>query len=114
MSAVVFVAILVLVATQWPPLESADHRVAARLNALVSGHPVAVTVIKAVTTLGTTPVLVGVLAAAAIFLAIRRRWRLVLFLAASAAGTFILDPVLKDLVGRLSPGGRPSDRARPR
>jgi undecaprenyl-diphosphatase len=102
-SAVVFVAILVLVATQWPPLESADHRIAARLNALVSGHPVAVTVIKAVTTLGTTPVLIGVLVAAAIFLAIRRRWRLLLFLAASAAGTFILDPVLKDLVGRLRP-----------
>jgi undecaprenyl-diphosphatase len=102
-SAVVFVVLLVLVASQWPPLESVDHRTAARLNDLVSGHPAVVAVIKAVTTLGSTPVLAGVVALALLYLAIRREWRLALFLIASAVGGFIIDPVLKDLVGRLRP-----------
>ncbi len=98
-----FVVLLVLVLLRWPPLESADHDVADRLNALVAGHPALITVIKAVTDLGSTPVLAGIVAAAAVFLAIRRRWRLLLFLLASVAGSFVLDPVLKDLVGRLRP-----------
>jgi undecaprenyl-diphosphatase len=102
-AAAVFVLLLVLVATRWPPLESVDHKTAAGLNSLVSGHPVIIAVIRAITTAGSTPILVAVLAVAALYLAIRRKWRLVLFLAASAAGGFTLDPVLKDLVGRLRP-----------
>src|SRR5215472_1212849 len=41
--------------------------------------------------------------AAAAVLAIRKRWRLVCYLLASAAGTLVLDPVLKSLAGRLRP-----------
>ncbi len=102
-SAAVFAVLLAAVVIRWSPLESVDHSAAARLNSLVSGHRPIVTVIKAITTLGTTPVLVGVLVLAGLYLAIRREWKLVLFLVVSAAGTFVLDPVLKDLVGRLRP-----------
>jgi undecaprenyl-diphosphatase len=102
-ASLIFVVLLVLVLLRWPPLESADHDVADRLNALVTGHPALITVIKAVTSLGSTPVLSGIVAAAAVFLAIQRRWRLLLFLLASVPGSFVLDPVLKDLAGRLRP-----------
>jgi undecaprenyl-diphosphatase len=102
-AALVFAVLLVLVVVKSPPLESVDHDAASNLNSLVAGHPVLIAVIKVVTSLGSTPVLVGVVAAAAIFLAIRRRWRLLLFLLVSVGGAFVLDPVLKDLVGRLRP-----------
>ena len=102
-TSLLFAVLLVLVLLRWPPLESADHDAATGLNALVANHPVLITVIKAVTSLGSTPVLVGVVALAAIFLAIRRSWRLLLFLAVSVTGAFVLDPVLKDLVGRIRP-----------
>ncbi|HET7015449.1 MAG TPA: phosphatase PAP2 family protein [Streptosporangiaceae bacterium] len=101
--AAVAAVLLAAVAARWRPLESADHDTAARLNSLVSGHPVLVTLIRSITMAGNTPTLVGVLALATLFLAIRREWRLSLFLIASAAGGFILDPVLKNLVGRLRP-----------
>jgi undecaprenyl-diphosphatase len=102
-AALVFTVLLVLVLIRFRPLDAADRDAANALNSLVSGHPVLITVIKAVTDLGSTPVLVGVVAAAAIFLAIRRRWRLLLFGLVSVTGAFVLDPVLKDLVGRLRP-----------
>jgi undecaprenyl-diphosphatase len=102
-ASLVFAVLLALIALRSPPLESADHDAAASLNSFVSGHPVLISVVKAVTSLGSTPVLAGVVALAAIFLAIRRRCRLLGFLLASVAGSFVLDPVLKDLVGRLRP-----------
>jgi undecaprenyl-diphosphatase len=102
-AALVFAVLLVLVLIRFRPLDAADRDAANALNSLVSGHPVLITVIKAVTDLGSTPVLVGVVAAAAIFLAIRRSWRLLLFGLVSVTGGFVLDPVLKDLVGRLRP-----------
>ena len=45
-------------------------------------------------------VVVGVAAA---ILAIRKRWRLAVYLLVTAAGALVLDPVLKSLVGRLRP-----------
>jgi undecaprenyl-diphosphatase len=102
-AALVFAILLVLVRLQWAPLESADHGAAAHLNSLVAGHAALVTVIKAVTWLGSDGVLWTVIAIAAIILAFRRRWRLVIYLLVTGAGALVLDPILKSLVGRLRP-----------
>lgn len=102
-AALVFTVLLALVLLRWHPLQSADQAVASHLTALVAGHPTAITVIKAVTTLGNSAVLAGVVAAATIFLLIRRRWLLALYLVATAAGAFVLVPVAKATVGRLRP-----------
>ncbi len=102
-AAFVFGLLLVLVRLRWAPLESADHGAAARLNSLVAGHPATVSVIKAVTRLGSSGVLWTLIGLAAVVLAIRRRWRLAIYLLVTAAGALTLDPVLKALVGRLRP-----------
>jgi undecaprenyl-diphosphatase len=73
-AAFVFALLLILVRLNWAPLESVDHGAAARLNSLVSGHPAVVSVIKAVTWLGSNGVLWTVTGLAAVALAIRRRW----------------------------------------
>ena len=62
-----------------------------------------VSVIKAVTWLGSNGVLWTVTGLAAVALAIRRRWRLAVYLLVAGAGALTLDPVLKSLVGRLRP-----------
>ncbi len=102
-AAVVFTVLLILVRLQWPPLESADHDAAARLNVLVAGDSTLVAVIKAVTWLGSDGVLWTVIGAAAVVLALRKRWRLAAYLLVTGAGALVLDPVLKSLVGRLRP-----------
>jgi undecaprenyl-diphosphatase len=102
-AALVFAIVLVLVRVQWAPLETADHGAAAHLNHLVAGHATIVSIVKAVTYLGSNAVLWTVIAAAAIILAIRKRWRLAIYLVVTGAGALVLDPVLKSLVGRLRP-----------
>ncbi len=102
-AAFLFVLLLILVRLQWAPLESADHRAAAGLNSLVAGHAAVVSVVKAVTWLGSSGVLWTVTGLAAVALAIRRRWRLAVYLLVAGAGALTLDPVLKSLVGRLRP-----------
>jgi undecaprenyl-diphosphatase len=102
-AAAVFVVLLLLVRLRWAPLESVDHGAAARINNLVAGNSVLVTVVKAVTWLGSDGVLWTVVGVAAAVLAIRKRWRLAVYLLVTAAGALVLDPVLKSLVGRLRP-----------
>jgi undecaprenyl-diphosphatase len=102
-AALVFALLLVLVRLRWAPLESADHGAATRLNSLVAGHSVVVSIVKAITWLGSGGVLWTLIAAAVIVLAIRRRWRLAIYLLVTGAGALVLDPVLKALVGRLRP-----------
>jgi undecaprenyl-diphosphatase len=102
-AAAVFAVLLVLVRVQWAPLESVDHGAAARINGLIAGHAMLVAVVKAITWLGSSGVLWTVIGAAAIVLAIRRRWRLAVYLLVAGAGALVLDPVLKSLVGRLRP-----------
>jgi undecaprenyl-diphosphatase len=102
-AALVFTVLLILVRLQWAPLESADHGAATDLNRLIAGDAMAVAVIKAVTWLGSDGVLWTVIAAATVILAIRRRWRLAVYLLVTGAGALVLDPVLKSLVGRLRP-----------
>ena len=102
-AAFVFALLLVLVRLQWSPLESADHGAAARLNSLVAGHTAVVSSVKAVTWLGSGGVLWTLIGIAVVVLAIRRRWRLAIYLLVTGAGELTLDPVLKALVGRLRP-----------
>jgi undecaprenyl-diphosphatase len=94
-AALLFALLLLLVRLQWAPLESADHHAAAWLNSLVAGYPAVVRVIKAVTWLGSSGVLWTLTGAAAVVLAIRRRWRLAIYLLVTGAGALTLDPVLK-------------------
>jgi membrane-associated phospholipid phosphatase len=102
-AAMVFAVLLILVRLQWAPLESVDHGGAVRLNRLMAGHSTLIAVVKAVTWLGSDGVLGTVIGAAAIVLALRRRWRLAIYLLITGAGALVLDPVLKSLVGRLRP-----------
>jgi undecaprenyl-diphosphatase len=102
-AAFLFALLIILVRLQWAPLESVDHRAAARLNSLVAGHSTAVSIVKAVTWLGSGGVLWTLTGTAVVMLAIRRRWRLAIYLLVAGAGALTLDPVLKALVGRLRP-----------
>jgi len=102
-AALTFAVLLTLVRLQWLPLESVDHGAAAGINRLVAGDRALVTVIKAVTWLGSTAVLCAIIGAAAVGLALRKRWRLAMYLLVTSAGALVLDPVLKSLVGRLRP-----------
>src|SRR5436190_3700497 len=102
-AALVFTILLIGVRLQWAPLESADHRAAADINSLIAGNATAVGVVKAVTWLGSSGVLWAVIAAATVILAIRRQWRLAVYLLVTGAGALVLDPILKSLVGRLRP-----------
>jgi len=102
-AALVFAILLILVRLQWTPLESVDHGGAARINSLVAGDAALITVVKAVTWLGSDGVLWTVIGVAAIVLALRKRWRLAIYLLVTGAGALVLDPILKSLVGRLRP-----------
>jgi undecaprenyl-diphosphatase len=102
-SALIFAVLLLLVRSKWSPLESVDHHAASAINNLVAGNSVLLAVVKAITFLGSHGVLWVVIGAAVLLLAIRRRWRLALYLLVTGAGALVLDPILKDLVGRLRP-----------
>src|SRR6202167_1906947 len=102
-AAFLFALLLLLVRLQWAPLESVDHRAATGLNSLVAGHPAVVSVVKAITWLGSSGVLWTLTGTASVLLAFRRRWRLVVYLLVTGAGVLTLNPVLKSLVGRLRP-----------
>src|SRR5215469_93439 len=88
-AAMVFAILLIAVRLQWAPLESADHRAAADINSLVAGHAAFVAVVKAVTFLGSNGVLWTVIVAATVILAVRRRWRLAVYLLVTGAGALI-------------------------
>jgi undecaprenyl-diphosphatase len=102
-AALFFGMLLLAVRVQWLPLESVDRGLAARLNAAVADHPLIVTVLKIITTLGSTGVLSWLVGIAALVLLVRKRPRLALYLLVTGAGALILDPTLKLAVGRLRP-----------
>ena len=102
-AALVFTVLLIGVRLQFSPLESVDHGAAADLNSATASNGSFVKALKAVTWLGSGGVLWTVIGAAAIILALRKRWRLAIYLLVTGAGALVLDPVLKSLVGRLRP-----------
>ena len=102
-AAAVFTLLLIFVRLRWAPLESADRTSAVDLNNMVARHGALISALNAVTALGSTAVLCIIVGLAVILLAIRRRWRLALYLLVAGAGALVLNPVLKSLVGRLRP-----------
>ena len=102
-AAAVFTLLLIFVRLRWAPLESVDRSSAVDLNNMVARHGALVSALNAVTALGGTAVLCILVGLAVILLAIRRRWRLALYLLVAGAGALVLNPVLKSLVGRLRP-----------
>src|SRR5690242_5061826 len=102
-AALLFTVLLILVRVQFSPLESVDHGAAADLNSATASHGIFVKALKAVTWLGSGGVLWTVIGASAVILALRKRWRLAIYLLVTGAGALVLDPVLKSLVGRLRP-----------
>ena len=103
LAALIFAVLLVLVRLKWAPLESADRSAADHVNNLVARQHVLVLILRYVTAAGSTLVLSLVTAAAALLLALRRRWELAAYLVVTGAGALVLSPVLKALVGRLRP-----------
>src|ERR1700729_4085548 len=99
-AALLFTLLLLLVRLRWAPLESADHGAATGLNSLIAGHPVAVSIAKAVTWLGSGGVLWTLTGAADGLPPSRRRGRAGARPGAQGAGR------------QAAPGGGAPDRVR--
>lgn len=103
LAGVAFAALLILVATAWPPLLAVDREVAAGLNRWVAARPLAAAVLRAVTELGGSPTAWFLLATTSAWLLIRRLPRLACYVAVTGLGAALLAPALKLLVGRARP-----------
>lgn len=79
-AAFLFALLLIVVRLHWAPLESVDHGAATWLNSLVAGHAAVISIIKAVTWMGSGGVLWTLIGVASVVLALRRRWRLTAYL----------------------------------
>ncbi|GIG91584.1 phosphatase PAP2 family protein [Plantactinospora endophytica] len=102
-SGVGFGVLLLLVRLHWEPLHAADHESAAWFNRVVSGNDGLVTVLRAITSLGGRPIMIWLVTIAVVGLLIRRQGRLAVYLIVTGLGALLLDPSLKELVGRLRP-----------
>ncbi|GID26278.1 phosphatase PAP2 family protein [Paractinoplanes brasiliensis] len=98
-----FGLLALLVRGNWSPLRRLDQGIADGMNSLVAPHEAAVKVITTITSLGGRGVLVPLVAMAVLWLLIRRRPRLAIYLAVTGLGAAVLDPSLKALVGRVRP-----------
>ncbi|MEE6258926.1 phosphatase PAP2 family protein [Plantactinospora sonchi] len=98
-----FGILLLLVRLHWDPLHRADHQTAEWFNQLVSRHDGLVTVITAVSSLGGRPIMLWLVTIAVVGLLIRRQGRLAVYLIVTGTGALLLDPSVKELVGRLRP-----------
>ncbi|MGY1683148.1 phosphatase PAP2 family protein [Geodermatophilus sp. SYSU D01176] len=98
-----FLLLWLLVQQTSAPLAAVDGETARALNEWVSGSPVLVSVLTAVTDLGGTAVAVLLLTLATAFLLIRRRRRLAAFVATTGLGLAVLGPVTKAVVDRARP-----------
>ncbi|MDY7089206.1 MAG: phosphatase PAP2 family protein, partial [Actinomycetota bacterium] len=98
-----FGLLALLVRGNWSPLRRLDQGIADGMNSLVAPHEAAVNVITTITSLGGRGVLVPLVTMAVLWLLIRRRPRLAIYLAVTGIGAAVLDPSLKALVGRVRP-----------
>ncbi|TQN43081.1 undecaprenyl-diphosphatase [Blastococcus colisei] len=101
--AVPFLLLMLLVQANWSPLASLDGEVGAELNAVVSGNPTLVGVLRGVTDLGGNGAAILVFTLTTVFLLIRGRRRLAAFAVATGVGLAVLVPVTKALIGRARP-----------
>ncbi|MFY1691415.1 phosphatase PAP2 family protein [Plantactinospora sp. WMMB782] len=98
-----FGILLLLVRVHWSPLHRADHETAAWFNELVSANGGLVTVLEAISSLGGRPIMIWLVTIAVLGLLIRRQGRLAVYLIVTGLGALVLDPSMKELVGRLRP-----------
>lgn len=98
-----FGTLLLLVRFRWTPLYRFDHGIAAWLNDQVAPHHQAVTVLKALSSLGGRPMMFWLVGVVVVALLIRKQHRLAVYLVVTGVGALILDPSLKLIVGRLRP-----------
>ncbi|WP_116710801.1 phosphatase PAP2 family protein [Actinomycetospora cinnamomea] len=102
MGGVVFALLVALVQAE-SMLVTLDRYVAAELNAIVSGSPFLRSVLGLITDLGGSPASWVVLTALSVALWWRRRRRLALYVVVTGLGLLVLNPGVKELVGRLRP-----------
>lgn len=103
LGAVPFLALVLLVRQEWPPLRELDEDVARDLNEQASASPGLVDVLEVLTDLGGNAFAVYVFTLTAAWFWIRRQRRLASFVATTGIGLAVLVPVTKALVGRPRP-----------
>ena len=104
-AALLFTVLLILVRTQWAPLESVDHGIASHLNSAVAAHADVLRVLRGITWLGSDGVLWTLIVAGIVVLLIRRLRPLAIFLA--IAGRRCADPRSgAQVAGRPAASGR--------
>jgi len=102
-AALLFGLLLIAVRVRWVPLESVDRGLANWLNARIATSDFLITLMGGISRLGSYGVLAWLVAIGATLLAARKQFRLAIFLVATSVGAIILDPTLKEAVGRLRP-----------
>ncbi|MET8652260.1 phosphatase PAP2 family protein [Nocardia aurea] len=98
-----FGALTALVKARWEPLLTADQAVTDTVVAMVARNTILREIASGVTDLGATATLILVLAVSTLWLLLRRQPRLAAYVVLTATGGLILNPVVKELVGRLRP-----------
>jgi membrane-associated phospholipid phosphatase len=98
-----FALLLELIEDRWPPLVRADRGARDGLHAFAQSHPGFVTAMKLVSDLGSAPVWIAVFALVVAWLFWRRLPRLALFVLITAAGSSLLNELVKTAVHRVRP-----------
>lgn len=98
-----FALMAALVRVEWAPMRRLDLALADGLNDLVSGNAVLAGVLRVVTDLGSTVMLLWLMAVGALWLLLRGQRRLAAYVVVSSVGAMILNALIKQLVGRLRP-----------
>lgn len=98
-----FLVLLTLVVTGWRPLATADQAVIDALNSWVAAAPWSQGALTLVTHLGGSVVAWIVIAAAAVWLSLRREWALAVYVTLTGLGAVALTTGVKALVDRARP-----------
>ncbi|MGK8507590.1 phosphatase PAP2 family protein [Nocardia asiatica] len=98
-----FGVLTALVRARWDPIQAADQAVTDSLVPVVAENALLRKVLTEITDLGGTGTLILVLAVGALWLLLRRLPRLAVYVVLTGVGGLILNPVVKELVGRLRP-----------
>ncbi len=101
--AVPFGLLLFLVEDKWPPLLDVDADARDSLHAVAVDHTGFVTVLRALSTIGSAVVYVPLFALVAVLLLRRRRRRLAIFVVVTMAGSTVLNALAKLAVHRARP-----------
>jgi len=98
-----FGLLLLLVEDGWAPLLRVDDGARDDLHALAVVHPAFVTAMRTLSTIGSAVVYVPLFATVAVWLLVRRRPRLALFVVVTEVGGSVLNGVVKHAVHRARP-----------